>query len=435
MKIFKRWLWVGAGVVGVGCGSPVEEASLSITDLPAGECMPVQTPADDASRLFAPIGTAGHPFHLDLFAPRGVCVPHSAAVTAQVQGPDQAMMPVDVSSELMVSSGAYRIGVDFTPPAAGRFKAMAQVEPQVAQMEREVWVARPLPGLTAPVSLSQPCTKAQLTNSGLLVCTQDGRVTLWRDGQPLASLPGFQARVAGNVIWVHHGATVSRWVDYGEGAPAKFPAAEWEAQTPSLGSVLLASEAGLVQLYVRETVDGASGVGELTRYALSEGRPVTFNTQLVQNVTGVVAAAVEEGNAAFVGWNTGNASGLVCRMPFDMSEVPTCQAVQGELVGADTFGVWTRTGGELQRVGVGNAGWAVQATMALPLGWGPAQVEGASLLALSRLDSRPGQVIVSSRVDGAELASVGDDARVLGANAFSVLAADAALRTVRVHTR
>ena len=135
------------------------------------------------------------------------------------------------------------------------------------------------------------------------------------------------------------------------------------------------------------------------------------------------------------GWKTDNTGGLACRMPFGMSDVPTCQAVQGELVGADTFGVWARTWAQLQRVGVGNAGWVVQASMAIPSGWGPAQVEGASLLALSRLDARAGQVIVSSRVEGAELASVGDDARVLGANAYSVLASDAALRTVRVHTR
>jgi hypothetical protein len=194
--------------------------------------------------------------------------------------------------------------------------------------------------------------------------------------------------------------------------------------------VLIASGEGLLQFEARPTVDGPLGVGELTRYALSGAHPVTFTTRLIEGVSGVVAAAAFNGQAAFIGWKVSATASIACRMPFDMSEVPTCQALSGELMGADAHGLWVTNGSKLERLGVKEAGWSVQASLTVPPGWRVSPVEGSAALALARQDGLAGQVLVASRGAGAELASIGPSTTVLATNTDTVLGFDTAARQI-----
>lgn len=433
MHGFKRLMCVGVVGSALGCGSSVQQIIEPVAELPVGTCMQVQGTGAELTGGFEPIGLAGQQLRLDLFAPKGACVPARAEVSARVQGPDQVMMPVEVSSELMMSSGAYRVRVDFTPSAPGLFKAMAEVEPQVAKLEREVWVARQLPVVSAAVSVNEACDQAQLTAHGLMACVVKGRLSLIRNGEVLAQLPAFQARVAGDVIWVHHGATVSRWVDYGEGAPAKHPASDWVASPLGAEGSLIANESALLQLEVRPTLESPLGVGELTRFALVGEQQTTQVTQPAWDVTGVVAAS-HEGGGAFVGWKTAN-GGLGCRLSGSLLEVPTCQAVSGELVGADGFGLWVANGRKLERVSVKSEGWAIAASLSMPTGWRAQQLAGIEAIAMVNDVATADTVLLSSSEAGVELARVGPGQRIRGISAHAVLATDAASGPVTIYGR
>jgi hypothetical protein len=137
--------------------------------------------------------------------------PRPSSVTAEVFGPDGALVPSDVSLSEGTPAEGTLAELRFTPLQPGPYHVLVAFSPVGGIHQFDFHAAQDRSAEAASLTLPEPCSSLERTLQGAWVCG----TKLFRDGTAVAEFPEARLAVSGDVVWVVDETQTRRFVDTG----------------------------------------------------------------------------------------------------------------------------------------------------------------------------------------------------------------------------
>ncbi len=312
---------------------------IGLTGCPEGEpfegCSPpIQREAGPANPGIVRVGEPSRVFALPLIfqaCSNTSGLPSSA--TAEITGPGGEALEAQVQLGTPTSSTA----IQFTPAQPGPHHILLEFVPRGGIHQIDVHAALDRSAETSSQLISRSCDSLERTLQGAWVCNS----TVLRGTESLGSFPNARLAVAGDVIWVVDGSTVSRYVDTGTALMLT-----GTASRPSGGTeFLLASPDELVALLSTSLMLYTFQGGVVTAGAATSWTRPALPT-MPESPYGVL---LREGSQLAIATRASSASSALVQVcPYQLLSgrfertTGACQQFPGEIIGFEPGVLWTR---------------------------------------------------------------------------------------------